>query len=280
MFQNLALTGISKVTALLRKTPIRDSKLLGDIQDILMQIVFHQTTAQVGEFTMKVHSSTEYVSKKLILFGGYEQEEIDFLCSLAKPGDTFVDVGANIGLYTLHLSRAVGSTGRVLAFEPDPDNLALLRENIRLNNCDNVTVFPFALGNTSSHQKLYTCKDNKGYQGWADFNSSGTAVEVEVKAGADVLGDLTPELMKIDVEGAEPLVWKGLKQKPKKLLFEFIPYIIRGIGEDPLQFLQNILDAGYSLFYIENKKLTQVKPEEITLLVEQGRDYNLFAQQV
>jgi FkbM family methyltransferase len=69
--------------------------------------------------------------------------------------DVVVDVGANIGLYTLFASKKVGPAGKVLAFEPDESNLHVLMQNVKLNKCENVTVFPFALGSENGDKTFY-----------------------------------------------------------------------------------------------------------------------------
>ena len=71
------------------------------------------------------------------------------LSRIVKPGMTVVDVGSNLGLYTILLSRLVGPTGHVLAFEPDPDLFSLLQQSSLLNGCANVTANNLALGSSA-----------------------------------------------------------------------------------------------------------------------------------
>lgn len=280
VLKKTAFSAIGKVTDILRNTPLRKSAFLIKLQENLLRLFYKKETVKVGEFDVKIHSPTEIIGKKLVLEGGFETEEIAFLCNLAQPGDTVVDVGANIGLYTLHLSRAVGPTGRVFSFEPDPANLALLSENIRINSCDNVTVVPVALGDSSTRMALFTCEENKGFQSFANLVSSEKSIEVEVRRAEDILKDHSLSVMKIDVEGAEPMVWQGMgTNKPKNLLFEFVPWQQKAVGNDPLQFLQGLVAEGYTLFQLDKSNLISVTPEEMTALAEQtGIDYNLFAK--
>jgi FkbM family methyltransferase len=74
---------------------------------------------------------------------------------LPKSGEIVIDVGANIGIYTLLSSRKVEPEGKVIAIEPDESNLAVLRKNITINKCKNVTVIPVALGSSNGKQKFY-----------------------------------------------------------------------------------------------------------------------------
>jgi FkbM family methyltransferase len=74
---------------------------------------------------------------------------------LPKPGDTVVDVGANIGIYTVISSRRVQPGGKVISIEPDESNLAVLRNNILINKCQNVTVVPIAMSSSNGEKKFY-----------------------------------------------------------------------------------------------------------------------------
>jgi FkbM family methyltransferase len=276
---SIALAGLSACTRLLGSTPLGGSKLLIQIQEFLLPIFYHQSTVRVGEFEINVHSPHEFIAKKLILSGCYEKHLIELLLTLIKPGDTVVDVGANIGLHTLHLSRAVGPNGRVLAFEPDPSNFALLAENLHNNECVNVTAFPWALGNSDDSTILYTYEKNKGYQSFADLTGSGKPIRVDVRRGSDVFGDHRPSLIKIDVEGAEPLVFQGLGYKPENLVFEFVPHQLRALGNDPTRFLTRLVSEGYSLFRLAGSRLISVQPAQMTQLADTTRiDYNLLAK--
>jgi FkbM family methyltransferase len=77
--------------------------------------------------------------------GTYEVRKLGLAASTLRPGDVLYDVGTNVGLYTLLGSRATGSEGNVLAFEPLPRNLAFLERHVELNRCTNVRVLPYAV---------------------------------------------------------------------------------------------------------------------------------------
>lgn len=171
---------------------------------------------------MLVHSHKEYISDKLRKEGGYERKYIELILSHIKSGDTVLDIGANIGLHTLHYSTAVGPKGTVLAFEPDPDNLKLLHFNVVENNCTNVKIYPFALGSHRHKRKLYLCERNKGKQSFADLDNLLNPINIEVYSAIDVPGIMEASVVKIDVEGAEPMVFDGFKKfRPQKIFFEF-----------------------------------------------------------
>ncbi|WP_269523680.1 FkbM family methyltransferase [Coraliomargarita parva] len=245
-----------------------------------IRLLYPRNRVRVDDMTIVFHSPNEYIAQQCIHHGGYEKELIGFLCSQIKPGDTVLDVGANIGLHTLKLSRAVGEEGRVLAFEPDPANVRLLRKNLELNRCTNVEVFPFALGATAGLAKLYLCRENKGWQSFANLSDSTQSIEVEVKRIDEVLPKgLKPAFMKMDVEGAEPLVLEGMHPWPDQFVFEFVHRQVCALGHNPLAFLQSFNSRGYELFRVDTGVPEAATPEDIARTAEQtGSDYNLLAR--
>ncbi len=163
-----------------------------------------------------------------LLSGAYEREEIDALLALVRPGAVFVDVGANVGVFTVLAARAVGPNGLVLAFEPNADVLELLRRNIARAKATGalVEVLPFALS------------DRNGAASWEQTAYHGTgrlstepepqnAATVESRRLDDVLAERRAELrvgaIKVDVEGFEANVVIGaretiLRDKPDLML--------------------------------------------------------------
>jgi len=240
----------------------------------------------VGPFRVFFDKRDRVIAKKLILYGGFETREIDLLCSFTQPGDVALDVGANIGLYSLALSRAVGPTGRVVAVEPDPDNLALLRRNLQVNGCDNVTVIQDAFGEESKEVLLYESEDNRGALSTSDIFGVGPdrAIRIHMHRGDTALSALgvSPRICKIDVEGAEPQVIAGLgKLLPEVLLFEFVPWQLRAAGHNPATFLHQLTKVGYRLSLVDpdTGKHTSMNETEIVCKVEALQaDRNVLAQ--
>jgi FkbM family methyltransferase len=269
-------------------TSIRRSKLhrIKSLTRIYRESIVYlhgSNRARVGEFEVAFDPCDRFIASKLIVDHGYEKKEIDRLCSFIRTGDVVVDVGANIGLYTLPMSRAVGASGKVISFEPDPRNAEILRSNIAHNRCTNVIVMPCALGDQNKEMDLYQVEENRGHLSFADLGHTGRSVKVPMRRGEEVfleLGVDRPNLIKIDVEGAEPLVISGLGTRSRYLQFEFVPQQMRALELDPAAMLDELISCGYELSLIDRDTgdLESVSPEVLLERAEDtGLDYNVMA---
>jgi FkbM family methyltransferase len=251
----------------LRPTILGRSKWLTKAHTAAGLWIHGSNQADVGPFHVRFDPRDRVIGKKLAVYGSYEKDEIHLLCSLVKPGDVAMDIGANFGLHSLYLSRAVGPNGKVLAFEPDPDNFALLCANLEANCCANVLPFKYALGEKSGDVELFQTEDNRGNLSLADLGRTGRSVTVPMRRADDVLRSLSlvPDVVKIDVEGAEPLVMSGFGEyKPDRILFEFVPEFIRSFNNDGENFLNSFIAAGYTLEVVDSSPVSkQVTPLEI-----------------
>jgi FkbM family methyltransferase len=163
--------------------------------------------------------------EKFYWTGAYELEVQRALVRFLRPGMTFWDVGAHAGFMTLLASRLVGAGGRVHAFEPAERSRARLRAALRANDTSNVIVHDVAVGATSGTATLYSHGTSSM---WTTVAELGDAPVVDVTARtlddlADELG--TPDLIKVDVEGAETDVLCGARRLlaagRSKLVVEF-----------------------------------------------------------
>lgn len=201
------------------------------------------------------------------------RKELEFLDRIVKKGDTVVDVGANIGLFTVNLARAVGPHGHIFAFEPAPGNLVLLEKNIRANGYGNVTITPKAATQASGKIQLYLSDFNPGdhriynpeekIKTWDkssavyDKLKSGKrqAVSVDSISLDDFFKDFGKpiSLVKIDVQGAEGGVLRGMlgllkKNKDIVIFTEFWPAGLKMFGITADEFLKTLQGLGFSFF--------------------------------
>jgi FkbM family methyltransferase len=164
----------------------------------------------------------ESLGMRLILGETHEPELTERIAKRLRPGDTFIDVGANIGYYTLLASQRVGKDGLVFAFEPSPPNLAHLAGNLTLNKCNNVVLYSVALSDTDVVAKLSlpwhinsgvaSLGNGPSCHGEACFLPGHT-----LTATRRLDGLLTPDQLrgrltvKIDAEGHEPQALRGME---------------------------------------------------------------------
>ena len=97
----------------------------------------------------------EHIQRTIFMWG-YDQDAFQFIRSRVRPGDTFVDVGANVGVYSLIASQIVGPAGRVISVEPNPATFARLSRTVTENNISNITLCNVGLADTSARIELFT----------------------------------------------------------------------------------------------------------------------------
>ena len=175
-------------------------------------------------------NSNDWGSPSNLLDGGrYEEENLEVLLSFVKDDSTFIDIGANLGFFTLQIGKRLVRKGRVYSFEPHPKLLHLLRWNVHLNGlASTVTCLPFGLSDQNLPAKFAYPIGHLGGGAVSDGSSSSTydIIDSELRRLDDVLGpDFSCDLVKIDVEGHELNVLKGMRQiitnSPEiKILFE------------------------------------------------------------
>lgn len=149
-----------------------------------------------------------------LLYGTFERAELTFVNRYLQPGDLAMDIGANVGIFSVVMGKAVGAKGRVFAFEPVPSNISRLENNLKKNGLGNVQVLAMALGASDGEMMLQMAKDaayhslgkvESGFRGDAEM-----AVRVRGLDGVwEELGRPDIALVKMDVEGAESDVLLG-----------------------------------------------------------------------
>ncbi len=178
-----------------------------------------------------------------------------------KKGGLMLDIGANIGWYSLVMSK--GAALDIYAFEPDPHNFQCLTRNIINNNIKGVHPFQVAVADRETKMKLHLYKTyNTGRHSLIDHGKTGKFVEVDTicidafmkKHG---LSGRIVELYKIDIEGFEMAAFRGSMETLSKTRFvfsEFTPEIMRSINEDPAQFIDLFEKLGFSAYIIRNEE--------------------------
>ena len=162
-----------------------------------------------GDLVIKVRLR-DYIQRSIFMEGYYEPDLVQLLKSELRPSDVFWDVGANVGAMTL---VAACRCKQVISFEPEPRVLARLREHLEANALAHVHVMPLALSDAGGRVMMGQApEENLGMNSLCRTDLGWSCQEVEAICADDLVasGDVAyPNVMKVDVEGAEAMVFRG-----------------------------------------------------------------------
>jgi FkbM family methyltransferase len=207
----------------------------------------------------KIYLAPEWHGAGVTLFYAVRERyepELTYLNKFLEPGETFVDAGANCGLFTVAAARITGPGGRVLSFEPGPTVLPMLERNIRQNDLANVAVHRCGLGAEAGKVRLYQPPHGASSATLGCAPGSDTPyVEIEIDTLDAVLargGIEKVDTIKMDVEGAEELILRGAsglfsRHRPK-VLFEINPEAIANLNLATDGVWKYLGALGYSFF--------------------------------
>ena len=206
--------------------------------------------------TFYINAADTGLTPPLLMHGEFAPTETALFKKLLQPGMVFVDIGANIGFFTLLAARAVGNTGKVYAFEPGEEHFILLEKNAQKNEYTNIITVKKAASDSIGTASFYLQNDNLCAHSLLPDESS-TEVTVETTTLDEYFKTNNKvDVIKVDVEGAEPKVMAGMKQviaanHKMALLTEFFPDALRESGIDPRSYLQDIIDLGFMLYRVD-----------------------------
>lgn len=192
-------------------------------------------------------------------------EEELFLARLPWQGRTVYDVGANIGIMALAFARAVGSSGRVVAFEPNPETIPLVADHLALNGLSNVAIVNAAVGEATGEGQLVMHREQRGTASMAapiveQFRALGATrtFPVQVVSLDEFVarpGQPPPDFIKVDVEGFEVACLRGMRQvlgsRQPDLMIE-----MHGANDDDRrangrQVFELLKEFGYGMYNIQ-----------------------------
>jgi FkbM family methyltransferase len=171
----------------------------------------------------------------------------------AGPGGIVVDVGANIGYNTVYAAQRVGAAGRVFAIEPAADNVAILRENIDTNRLSNVAVYAIAAGRSRATRDLFLRGEASAVNSLfpESMYAAVTGVQPVPVVPLDDIVDVQPDLVKIDVEGAELDVLGGMTRllaaPAIALVIEWHPRLQQAAGYELDALPRFLIEQGFKL---------------------------------
>jgi FkbM family methyltransferase len=229
-------------------------------EDLLRQRAVR--VVQIDGFLLGVPSEEWRLAAYLEYRGDLEPGLMKFFGSIVQPGMVVVDVGANLGRMTLCAARILeGTGGRVHSFEPTPRTHELLRNNIQINGYLESGVVQFhreAVADIQGESKLTVFPDRSGLNTlfWPDDGTETVLVRT-ISLDEALREERRIDVVKIDVEGAELLVMRGMKRIVERnpdirIVLEFAPTHLRRAGVSPEAFLQEITSVGFRITRIND----------------------------
>ena len=210
-----------------------------------------------------------------------------------EEADIFVDLGANIGYFTLLAARHMGERGKIYAFEPEPTNYSLLLKNIEVNGYNNIIPVQKAVSNTNGTVRFFLDRVDTG--GHTIYQPEGRKefIEIESVTLDEFFKDkgFHIDVIKMDVEGAEAAALQGMEEIIRensnlKLFIEFYPQAIRRSGNSPREFARILLeDYHFSVLamsdYSRDKYYSKIgNADELMNLCLDGHAVNLFCKRI
>lgn len=188
-------------------------------------------------------------SARTMAAGLYERSTVELLRRSVQPGERVADVGASVGYFSVQLSRLVGDRGSVVSFEPDPHSFALLERNLRENACANVKPLQLAAA-AQAHSEVRLEFNGE----WTHLSPDGarvaaTSLDDALRGGAPLA------LVKIDVEGAELEVLRGMRETSQRsptlrLVMEFNPEAVARTGHDWGDLVAELRSQGFTTYAV------------------------------
>lgn len=208
----------------------------------------------------------DLLTRHMLFEGGYQQDVLQAIRRLARPGGVVLDVGGHHGLMAVVSGQSVGPTGRVFTFEPNPHARVHLKAHLALNDINNAAVVEEALSDKEGDASFFAQKGDVTWnstiiQGFADDFSDRDRIEIKtltLDAWVERSG-VVPTLIKIDVEGSEFLVLQGaletLRRHRPVLIMEFNPLAARAAGHELGEYLQFLRENRYKSVVLRRNRL-------------------------
>jgi FkbM family methyltransferase len=237
---------------------------------------------KVDNFVLAIPRDDWSMAAYYSFWGTLDQGLTRCLLTLTRPNMFVVDIGANIGLHTLQAARAVGERGRVYSFEPAPQAFDILRQNVKVSGFQCIELFPFAVLDRRGQVQLHLYQGASGLNTLFAESGSETSVLVEAMTLDEaLLGREHVDIVKIDAEGAEPFIIRGMKrilaESPALvILLEFAPAHLQRAGVLPAEFLHELRAAGFGIQHVDDLTGELTTPTDEWLLNVKSSNLHLW----
>jgi FkbM family methyltransferase len=232
----------------------------------------------------------DHIQRQIFWYGYYERQYTQFLLGLLQPGDVFVDVGGNIGYYTLMAASIVRRPGKVYCFEPSLASFQRIQKNVSINGFDNITLSRLALSNSKGEASLYlSSNDNSGTSGLSKAsNYSGIDERIDTTTMDEFIKTYAidrVDVVKIDIEGHELEALEGMSDLIDRFKPLFMIEICKGLllrfNRSPGQVYRFLKTRGYLPFHLNSiPALKEIQTEDLEgdLIIFIHQNDDRFAQ--
>ena len=212
----------------------------------------------------------------------YEKNETNFVKDSVNKGDIVIDIGANIGYYTLMFAKLVGGTGKIYAFEPDPKNFSILEKNIQVNGYNNIILEKKAVSNKLGKSTFYVSENSAGSSMHKPNNVVDQIyVDLITLDNYFEVNTITPDFVKIDIEGYELNALKGMESilqssDKTKIMIEYNPLTKKELNSDPMDSLTFLSELGFKFKDLNSRVQTFLTFEDIKQEYENSKKLTNF----
>lgn len=208
------------------------------------------------------------------------------LKKFVKEGTVVIDLGANIGYYTILSAELVGKTGHVYSFEPDLDNFSFMKKSVNTNNLINVTLEQKGVADKNYQARLYLSDATNAHRIYKSENQDSKSIEIQIIKLDDYFSDgiNKPCFIKSNIQGADIKAIIGMKKILENtsdliLYFEYSPIMLKQFDSDPEPTINSLLDIGFTIYDIGNWSTEQpqlLEKNKITKFSQLTKPAGLF----
>ncbi|MFT3679142.1 MAG: FkbM family methyltransferase [Ferruginibacter sp.] len=250
------------------------------INDLPPQVI---ELAHAGK--MELHTK-DYIDRWLYTSADFEPHIVKLFLQILEPGNNVLDIGANIGYFSLIASKRVGANGNVYSFEPSPATMERLKRNIQLNERTNVQLFQKAVSDTEGMVSFQMPADdikNSGRASFRQLEENSTVTSVETIRLDSKMDEIKPvALVKMDIEGAEAMALKGMtgliKRDQPVFIMELSGSYLNQLGYSTffiINFFQEhhykIFVAGDTCYELDNDTISDEQQYDIVCIPQNSR---------
>ena len=218
------------------------------------------------------NSADRFLAAMLWKTGRLEGFEMELFSRFVKPRITMLDIGANMGVYSLTSSNVIGDKGKIIAFEPDKDHVKTFTKSIKANGFENIKLYPFAVSDKNETLVFHADTFNSGNNQVAKENENNkNELHVQAVCLDDFLKDMpTVDLIKMDIQGAEYFAFIGMKtlleRNPDVVVFaEYWKKGLEKMNVNPADYINLLASFHFNFYKIDNdsRQVKQIHTSDI-----------------